>query len=632
MVLSYGMFFSSVRCWFLLMIPEFMSSRCRAIIILLALGWTLSGPVLNSQMNLRLSAETVNCLHEQVGREGQNLKTTLKNLLLSKANKFFLAKKAIELFMLSIKSSFKVIFNALNRLVNIVKKTFGWMEALVGKCNSETQSTYQICCDKVEKVNKNCKYYLGKIYLGWLCPIITLSGDYVCGFFKISQYLCSIPQAMQEQFRKHVLDRLKNVLEKAIDRVEKAFDFEVKVSKNYTFNETFISNATEFKRRVQEEINYIRDKFSFLGGLFDLLIYVAFLRLMLSAFIYRRKYLTKLRYDNYFLTQELFHEDLKKSLLGKETALPLTPKENNMYIFACSCRMTKSEFWRMTASFITLSIRKYELAFFSFFFIGFWLIFDWATWFCLSEQYRLLMELGGVEVPNFFKLHVQGSGMMAKVYKYLLSAVAPETFKGDLVKRWQICIEEPSIPDFELHKNIYIMMLICYITLPIGVYLARLRHVICYLFYPEQEIKRAIELQNIITVLRGSWLYFLQKSMDDKKSTVGAVKQRLFVSVPLLGKIVGLIGDEMKTCTECYEQVKVTDINNYRTCENTQCGQSPNCTRCQQPKVPKGMIISYEMPQSEETMQQFAANLRKKYDKDVVMQRMDINARKLLTK
>lgn len=69
------------------------------------------------------------------------------------------------------------------------------------------------------------------------------------------------------------------------------------------------------------------------------------------------------------------------------------------------------------------------------------------------------------------------------------------------------------------------MMGICYLTVIFKVYLDRLRHAVCFLFFPEQEAKRAQELQNKILISRGSWLYFAQKQIANRKSSKMGVAQ-----------------------------------------------------------------------------------------------------------
>lgn len=73
--------------------------------------------------------------------------------------------------------------------------------------------------------------------------------------------------------------------------------------------------------------------------------------------------------------------------------------------------------------------------------------------------------------------------------------------------------------------------------------------------------------------------------------------------MPLLGKLVKMIGDELKLCFECNEHVKLNDLENYRSCEHcseTFCSdcfyKTPMCQSCGGDKVPKGLFIDYEIP------------------------------------
>lgn len=49
-----------------------------------------------------------------------------------------------------------------------------------------------------------------------------------------------------------------------------------------------------------------------------------------------------------------------------------------------------------------------SLPFYSLMFVIFWINFDLILWKVMTEQYVMLMEEGGVDVPNYYKLHVQG--------------------------------------------------------------------------------------------------------------------------------------------------------------------------------------------------------------------------------
>lgn len=111
--------------------------RSRAILILLALSWTMIGPATNAQTNFRSTAEMLACLQEQVNREGQSLKSLAKDNLKARAGKFIEAKESIEKALKDAKNSLKAVYNGFVRIGKVVKKLFQWLDTVTGICTKE---------------------------------------------------------------------------------------------------------------------------------------------------------------------------------------------------------------------------------------------------------------------------------------------------------------------------------------------------------------------------------------------------------------------------------------------------------------------------------------------------------------
>lgn len=128
-----------IASFFCLFLIEKVFFRIRAILILLALSWTMIGPAMNAQLNMRATAEMLACVQEQVNKEGATMKSALKNNLKARAEKFIQAKEDIERTLKSAKDSLKVIYNAFVRMGKVIKKLFRWLDKLVNVCNSEVR-------------------------------------------------------------------------------------------------------------------------------------------------------------------------------------------------------------------------------------------------------------------------------------------------------------------------------------------------------------------------------------------------------------------------------------------------------------------------------------------------------------
>ncbi|XP_050400899.1 DC-STAMP domain-containing protein 2-like [Patella vulgata] len=187
------------------------------------------------------------------------------------------------------------------------------------------------------------------------------------------------------------------------------------------------------------------------------------------------------------------------------------------------------------------------------------------------------------EVPAHLKLHVQGGGAMADMYRAmigLLDPVSAERLSIDTTP----CLPNPGIPNFKVYKMVLAMFIICLFMTIFESYGLRLRHIIAGCYYPRREQARAVWLYNRIVKMRGKFLVMARRQVrrkykKDKESHKISLKARLALQFPFLGKVMKFFGYEKKMCLSCAKEGRLQDYDNFQHCDSPGC-DAVYCLEC----------------------------------------------------
>ncbi|XP_076366520.1 DC-STAMP domain-containing protein 2-like isoform X1 [Tachypleus tridentatus] len=219
------------------------------------------------------------------------------------------------------------------------------------------------------------------------------------------------------------------------------------------------------------------------------------------------------------------------------------------------------------------------------------------------------------------KMHVDGSGVLADMYRNLLSSFDPlmEVTPVDTT----VCLPKANHPNFANYSRIWTLFGICVLLVVFQAYGLRCRHLISESYYPEMKEKRAIWLYNHILRSRAGLVKYLRRQIRIKYKGDETAKKQKFLealanSNPKLGRILKFFGVSRKYCLICAEPGLPEDTRNFKTCSTPRCKAiycidcftdiNNMCTACMNP-VEYGDLsdVSEERDSSEEASREDSA-------------------------
>lgn len=288
---------------------------------------------------------------------------------------------------------------------------------------------------------------------------------------------------------------------------------------------TFNEETKLIFQRTQQMLASIKDKFelrrlllSILSLLYDLYTTYTFFVIMNQARLYRRNYLTRIRFDNHYITGQFRELDARRSrsrmmvatnreaaqieardnsaepLKRLGTCLPLTGDESRRFITAFSCRRrTREE-------------RNYQRA--SCAMILTYLAFALSL-FYLDDIFRSILssiqEHGRVQYQQLghheLDVDVSGQGSVARLVRRLTSRLSSEY---NLKRRisTEVCLPQPKITRSMYYFEFSLLVVIYYFIDQLSIYAMRLRSITCAYFYPDKELQRLVFLRSLILYQR----------------------------------------------------------------------------------------------------------------------------------
>lgn len=290
---------------------------------------------------------------------------------------------------------------------------------------------------------------------------------------------------------------------------------------------------------------------------------ITILFLFLQAILFRRGYLRKLNYENFFITRKFIEYDKQQSEKDKKLRiLPLKKKEKSKYCYEnrCILHYTKKELRAMVIPII---------AFVCCLLIGFIIYFgDYCLFLLLSNlQSNFNRE---VLISANYPLELKDDNV-----NFIIRDIFKNLYDGLNIKEKNITINttnclydyhKPSFrgENFGLIVGLYCLYFILVIFHPIGL---RLQRKIMSLFYIEQEHRRIVYLHNQIRVKRYNFVYLIKKRLENENSV--KLSDWFKLKFPLLFKLCCFCCKNYKICDICSKSEKqIINIVKYNVCHN----------------------------------------------------------------
>ncbi|XP_071104714.1 DC-STAMP domain-containing protein 2-like [Haliotis cracherodii] len=569
LVLSLGLAFSDTfRCVVLLMLPSFCSSKGRSFLLMYATILILNHPVTNFNHNILVMSESATCGQSLAQNETRQLIEEAMSPVAALLDGIRDMLRAIRQFSETIRQALLALKRAIQELAEAIGRVLAWLISIVNICNHNMGAPYRRCKKSFDEAIQDCRNRLG--VFKFICEIVDLVAQ-LCHIARAGELFCLVASEIVH----HVGRSIGLPVTKILGNVHDMFYFNVTIDYHYNLSMTQSKSYEEVKEDIMVEIKATSKRLADLINAADHVMTFMVTFVIIKAVMYRYKYIHKSHFDNVFITAHVHKIDDRRQELGKETIFPLMPEEKRKYGRASSPRLLRSEKLKMASG------------------VGFWIFAASHGCFYLMCDYGLYWVLSLIRthfeiktnsaIPPHTKLHVQGEGAMADMYRALISVLDPVS-EANLDVDTTHCLPNPAVPNFAVYETVAIIYSVCFFMSVFEAYALRLRHVIAACYHPGREEQRAVWLYNHILKTRGGFLKFARrqirrKYMKDQDVQKASIRSRLAAQYPLIGKLLKFFGYERKICLMCGKEGKKDDDENFLHCVSTGC-EAVYCINC----------------------------------------------------
>ncbi|XP_064611706.1 DC-STAMP domain-containing protein 2-like [Liolophura sinensis] len=214
---------------------------------------------------------------------------------------------------------------------------------------------------------------------------------------------------------------------------------------------------------------------------------------------------------------------------------------------------------------------------------AFYLMCDFGLYWMLDMIRRHFEVKVHKPVPAAIKMHVQGDGIIADMYRALISLFDPLT-SLDTDLDTTSCLPNPSVPNYSVYQTVGWIYAVCFFLTLFEAYGMRMRHVVMGMYFPKRARARAAWLYNHIIKQRGGFLKFTRRQLRRKYHQDSSVKKasirgKLIAQFPFLTNFFRLLGYDRKRCLCCGAEGNPRDLVNFYHCPSGDC-DAVYCVDC----------------------------------------------------
>uniref|UniRef100_A0A182UUY4 E3 ubiquitin-protein ligase DCST1-like C-terminal domain-containing protein n=1 Tax=Anopheles merus TaxID=30066 RepID=A0A182UUY4_ANOME len=177
------------RCVTMLLVPQFLSKRGRAVLIGYIFLLTITGPTANTMVNVEVLGETLSCSQEQ-------LKAAIRDTISALKVPFLAMKKIIDELLKTVERSFMKVqrimmemLKLVKRILHSIKKAYEWLRDIVSVCNDKLGTPSERCLHALDQAIDGCKEEMGA--MDFLCEVTQVAKT-VCYGAKMVDYFCEL--------------------------------------------------------------------------------------------------------------------------------------------------------------------------------------------------------------------------------------------------------------------------------------------------------------------------------------------------------------------------------------------------------------------------------------------------------
>ncbi|XP_059836005.1 DC-STAMP domain-containing protein 2-like [Hypanus sabinus] len=326
----------------------------------------------------------------------------------------------------------------------------------------------------------------------------------------------------------------------------------------------------DIMEEIYQRVGVVYESIGLLGYISTLMM----LFLYIQSLLYRKNYLFRDDFDNYYITRQFLQVDVMRAKTGKDTVLPLSYQEACRYIWPCSFYMTLSERKQYVLSLVRLL--RHSLA------VLVLILLDYSIYWVLDMvSYHLRAEIIA-RSPVVMGISVGGTGYASDIYRDMADSF-DEVQSGKITVLSKKCTIVPSPPNFKIYRLIGGLYGVVFFIVLFGCYVSRLRRYICSVYYPSREQIRICYLYNQIQTKRSSLMKELFRCVQ-KNSTDGGHTNILLVLAArykVFAWIAAFTGTYEEYCLACGRVMEGEESEMFVPCITPGC-KGIYCEECYQ--------------------------------------------------
>lgn len=436
------------------------------------------------------------------------------------------------------------------------------------------------CEDQLTKAATRCRNFFATAYDKCYDTVTFLAAWLLCWPMKLT-FVCNILQTMggpkacdPSQDIDQGFSQGYTYLKHSRTQLEENFKdvkFQYKIDK--------IRDLTEFHDSAKMVLREVKKKKAVMDDvmlIFKRILAFIVLRILFQAQNYLNRYLSDIRFDNFYITSYFRKIDARRRSADKPTVLPLKKLQRTTLIDPYSLGTLRRERTRVFGKVLKLFLEAITITAF--------VLLDRLFFEILDIIHRHAAVDYTQQGHHDMTLEVKGTGMIATLLRSVVKGFNIKK-RVKIVRSNKVCLPQSTeLPNYYLYK-IYGMFLVILSLIFLEVYVNRMRRVICGFYYRKREKSRVIFLYNEVLKKRlGFDKYMRKKAISLNRERRLSEGVNIFEAIrrkcPVLGACLKVFGLGRRKCLVCQEvEGCVGWGRGYVVCPEKECG-AVYCKEC----------------------------------------------------
>ncbi|XP_071944054.1 DC-STAMP domain-containing protein 2-like [Antedon mediterranea] len=383
-------------------------------------------------------------------------------------------------------------------------------------CTTTMDVAYRDCKVVLNRIYENCILKLSKTKIPVeLCKPLDI--DPLCEIISFGNSICQAPE-----FGRAIVDDVGDAIQHISNKINDVFQTDIHFEAHWDTKRNASKSAAGIARAVRQELEETFNIFDTAVLFADRLLALSVVYVLYRAYLYHKLYLTKDRFDNFYITKEFRDLDVKRTESGKESILPLKKLERGKLIDLKTLALSKVERGTFLLGFITIFM--YVLI------AGIIIIVDYGMFYLLdiiSRHGQIEYELTGGGKAN---MDIAGTGVVSEFARALLGDGFDTNNEHNASTTINECLPHPQRPDKQTNIIIGALYGVAILMVLFQSYALRLRRWIASFYYPAREAARINYLYSQTLKKRKTIRDMLQQLIKENDREQKALEKVSFLS------------------------------------------------------------------------------------------------------